>query len=146
MLDTRRLIIAATLFIAAMAVSHYFMGVDRLHVIIRPDLNGDWFIQRDGSHASRGVAAVRQLGDGLVIEFARRYPKPMTIQISTDDGFGAFVSAHGNLGRRDATIRLYANGAIIDPRTIWDHLPPDRREQHNGNLWIDVTMSKWPGL
>lgn len=144
MLDTRHFILAAVFFVSAVASANYFIGIDRLHVIIRPDLNGDWFIQDDDYHTSVGIRSIEQTSEALTIKFARAYPQALTIQISTDDGLGPYVTAHANLGRREATIWLFAEGQVIDPRTIWDHLPSDRREQHNGNLWIDVTMSKLP--
>lgn len=130
------------LFAAAVYAHREYIGEDRLHAILRPDLNGAWQIQDDDFHAPHGIAALVQDEGGISIGFSRKYPKAGTVQITTDDGFGPFVSAHATLGNGSARIVIFADGQIIDPRTIWEHLPPDKREQHNGNLWINVTMIK----
>lgn len=117
-------------------------GVYRLHGILRPDAEGNWYVQIDDTHEHRGIDGfVQQTNDHLrIFTFGRNYSRAGTIQISSDDGFGGVITGHANLGLNTARIEVRARGERIDPAEIWSHLPPDRLESLNGNFWINMTM------
>lgn len=118
------------------------MTVHHLHCVLRPDANGQWYVQNDATHASYGIDAyVQQTSTYVRIYTAGlMLTKAGTIQISSDDGFGDAITGHANLGINTAFIKILADGCIIDPADVWCHLPPDRQANMNGNFWINMTM------
>lgn len=111
--------------------------VSHLFCVLRPDSAGRWFVQDDIDHAPVGISSfVEQGPDFLRLFFDRTYSHAGVIQVSTDDSFGDHVSGHSNLGRSNATIRLVANGQVIDPARVWEYVPP----AGGGNLWVSVVM------
>lgn len=117
-------------------------GVHHLHGILRPDEKGQWFILSDDTHEPWGIDPFVVQTETYIRIFTsgRFYSKAGTIQISSDDGFGGYITGHASLGLGNATIEVRANGKLIDPADVWGHLPPDRRENRNGNFWINMTM------
>ena len=116
-------------------------GGHQLRVILRPDVHGNWYVQDDASHAPLGMRSfVKQTADSVRIFYDRLYSKAATIQISSDDGFGARVTGHASLGLDSATINVFVDGKKIDPARIWDYLPEEKLAGPNGNFWINVTM------
>lgn len=112
--------------------------VERLHCIVRPGPVGRWYVQRDVDHEPLGVLPQLEQGpDFLRIFFERSYTHAGVIQVSTDDDFGPYLSAHSNLGLNHATLRLYVDGMLIDPADVyrWTWVAPG-----SGNLWVSVTM------
>jgi hypothetical protein len=108
----------------------------QMHFILRPDANGNWFIQNDDGHKPIGVVPqIVQTPTHLRVNFVHVYKYAGTVQVSTDDDFGQVVSAHANLGKSATEIRIKANGAVIDPASIWNYATGP-----NGNLWVNVTM------
>lgn len=120
--------------------SHDDPSIHHLHAILRPDPSGQWYIQNDATHAPHGFSTDVVQGDDYIRVFTGMYTKAGTIQISTDDGFGDYISGHANLGLNTAVIEIRYQGEVIDPAEIWSYLPPDRRENQNGNFWVNITM------
>lgn len=115
--------------------------IHHLHAVLRPHTNGTWFIQDDESHAPYKISkTVEQTDKFLRIFFDKNYSKVGAIQVSTDDGFGDWVSAHANVGLGNATITIYRNGYPINPSKIWSKVGHQAKRHMNGNLWINVTM------
>lgn len=112
------------------------------HAILRPDLDGEWYIMVDDTHASYGIDRFVQQTDDHVRIYTAGLPalKAGTIQISSDDGFGGVITGHANLGLNTAMIEVRAHGQKINPRDIWEYLPTDRKDNVNGNFWINITM------
>ena len=110
--------------------------VAHLHAILRPDDAGRWYIQADTDHAPIGIVPhVEQGPDFVRVFFDRDYRFAGVIQVTSDDDFGGIISGHSNLGLNAATIRVHANGKMIDPATVRQYVPAG-----GGNLWISVTM------
>lgn len=116
--------------------------VHHLFGVLRPDPLGRWYIQLDDTHQPYGLDSyVEQTDEHLRIFMAGRfYSRVGSIQITSDDGFGAVIRGHGNVGLESATIIVKANGQSIDPAEVWSHLPTDRLREDNGNFWINLTM------
>lgn len=106
-----------------------------LHFAIRPDSQGQWFIQNDADHASFGVASLRQTQEYLEVTFDRRYTHAGAIVVSSDDDFRDRVRGYCNLGVDGTRCRIVAGGREIDPATVRDVVPGD-----SGNLWVIVQM------
>jgi hypothetical protein len=112
-----------------------------LHAIVRPDAAGRWYVQADVDHAPSGISPTVEQGRDergpfVRVFFSRSYSHAGIVHISSDDDFGAAgITGHSNLGLNNATIRIHAKGRLIDPATVWDHLPSGA-----GNLWVSVTM------
>jgi len=113
--------------------------VAHLHAVVRPDSNGQWFIQHDVDHAPIGISSVSQTTEALYLNFDRRYTHAGSIQVSSDDDFRNRVSGYSNLGVSGSRITVVANGQIIDPSTVWSYVPVG-----SGNFWVNVTMLNKP--
>lgn len=114
------------------------MAIRKLHCILRPGVDGVWFVQNDGDHKPFGITtSVTQTSEYLRIFFSTTYNFAGTIQVTTDDDFQAKITAHSNLGLANATIRLFKDGVQIDPGDIYSETDVT---PGSGNLWIDVTM------
>lgn len=114
--------------------------VSQLHFIIRPNREGRWEIMNDATHRSIGVnLQVEQFSDSLRVNFLQDYTHAVTVQITSDDDFRDKISGHANLGLNSTVIKIVSGGRIIDPSTVWQHvpLPPTSTA---GNLWVTVTM------
>lgn len=112
------------------------------HCVLRPDVNGKWYIQNDSTHAPEHIDLyVQQTADYVRIYTSGLYGiSAGVIHITSDDGFGPFISGYGNLGLNTSYIRIYAGTTMIDPADVWGHLPPDRKEAMNGNLWVSLKV------
>ena len=111
-----------------------------LFAVLRPDSNGDWYIQDDSSHKRHGIDTYIEQTSSYIRIFTccvASFTKAGTIQITTDDGFNVRVSAHSNLGYNNATIQIYVDGSLIDPADIWTELGG---YTGNGNLWLTLQM------
>lgn len=107
-----------------------------LHAVLRPDSSGRWFIQNDEDHAPFGILLqVEQGPDFVRIFFDRNYTHAGAIHVTADDDFRGTISGYSNLGLNAATIRVVANGHVIDPAAVTSFVPPGA-----GNFWITVTM------
>ena len=114
--------------------------IARFDFILRPDANGQWFIQNDVDHASMGVMPqIEQGADYLRVTFDRRYTHAGVVQITSDDDFRDRIQAFSNLGVTSITIRVVHNGAIIDPAKVYDYVPAGA-----GNFWCSVVMLNKP--
>lgn len=110
--------------------------VVQLHAILRPDNNGRWYIQDNVDHTPLGISlTVEQTSEFVRIFFNRTYKFAGTIQVTSDDDFNVVVNGYSNLGLNSATIRVYANGKMIDPATVYNYIPVG-----SGNFWINATM------
>lgn len=120
------------------------MIISRLHCVLRPDANGNWFIQDDEDHGQFGFYSVDQFPTHLRLNFMSTYDKAGTVQISSDDDFAGSVLASANLGLSSMNIKIRVapnttgESAPIVPSQIWAHLP--RHIPGSGNLWINATM------
>ncbi|MBJ3784010.1 hypothetical protein [Devosia sediminis] len=106
--------------------------------ILRPDEDGQWFIQNDVDHRPFGIDTyIEQTPDSIKIFTCCGAPRDFagSIQINGDDQFGTTITGHANLGIGGATIEVRANGRKINPADIWSYLPPG-----GGNFWIDMSM------
>ncbi len=107
-----------------------------LHAVLRPDSSGRWFVQSDEDHAPYGILLqVEQTSEFVRIFFDRNYSHAGAIHVTSDDDFRNIISGHSNLGLNAATIRVVANGKVIDPASVIALVPPG-----SGNFWITVTM------
>lgn len=122
-----------------------------IHAILRPDANGQWFIQNDVDHVPWNVhpdTKIQLIQDdqSLKLYFKKRFSKAGMIQVTTDDGFSGAIHASASLGLEVAGITLRASPKIspsapaINPRHIWRYL----KNQDNGNLWVSITMVDCP--
>jgi hypothetical protein len=110
--------------------------VHHLHGIVRPDANGNWFIQNDVDHAAIGIVGVTQTSEYLEIALDRRYTHAGTVQVTPDDDFNGHITVGSNLGVSSFRIRIKVNGQQIDPKDIYSYVPG----KGSGNLWMNVTM------
>lgn len=125
---------------AAAPASAATVEVAHLHAVLRPDSSGRWFVQSDVDHMPIGILRqVEQGPDFVRIFFDRTYTHAGSIQVTSDDDFMGTISGYSNLGLNNATIRIVANGRVIDPATVLAFVPPG-----SGNLWITVTMVNKP--
>lgn len=129
--------VAVASILGAASYSRWGAGAVHLHGVVRPDSNGHWFIQNDGTHAAAGIIGIKQMEDRLIIKFDRNYPKAGVIQVTSDDGFGMVVAGRASLGIGAAAIFVYANGRLIDPATVCSY-----SNCGDGNFWISVTMMR----
>lgn len=110
--------------------------VDQLHCIIRPDANGQWYVQNDVDHSPSGCSLqIEQGPDYLRVFFLKTYTHAGTVQITSDDDFNVKIQGFANLGLNSTMIRVYANGQMINPAHVYSYIP-----QGGGNFWINVTM------
>lgn len=109
-----------------------------LYAILRPAPDGQWYIQNDVDHLSKGInLRVEQNSNSLKLHFSQTYTHAVHVDIGSDDDFRNIVSGYSNLGINSATIKVVANGTIIDPATVWNYVP-----QGGGNFWVKVVMAK----
>lgn len=110
--------------------------IAHLHCILRPDSNGRWFVQSDADHSPLGVSLqVEQTAEYVRIFFESNYTHAGVIQITSDDDFRGTIQGFSNLGLNAATIRIVANGQVINPAAAVAFAPPGA-----GNLWISIVM------
>lgn len=110
--------------------------VERLHCIIRPNSAGQWYVQNDTDHSPSGCALkIEQGADYLRVFFLRTYTHAGTVQITGDDDFNVKIQGFASLALDSATIRVYANGQMINPANVYSYIP-----QGGGNFWLNVTM------
>lgn len=113
-----------------------------LFAVLRPNANGDWYIQTDSSHARKGIDTyIDQYTTGIRIFTCcvAVFTKAGSISVQSDDGFGdANVTATVNgLGYNNATIQVRVNGAVIDPKDICSYVTSCGS---NGNFFITMQM------
>ena len=107
-----------------------------LHCILRPDASGHWYIQDNADHASYGFSpTVEQTDTYIRLFFTRNYRYAGTVQVTSDDDFRSKVQGFSNLGLGSITIKVEADGQLIDPADVLAYVPFG-----GGNLWVNVTM------
>ncbi len=123
-----------------------------IHCILRPNPQGQWYVQDDIDHASCNIhptLRVQQDADALRLYFNRDYHKTGTIQITPDDGFGGGLTANASLGVGSARIEMRAWPLVcgfhapINPAHVWSKLDAAAGRavpRDNGNLWVNVIM------
>jgi hypothetical protein len=110
--------------------------VANLHCIIRPNDAGQWFVQNDVDHSPSGCSLqIEQGPDYLRVFFLRTFTHAGTVQITSDDDFNVKIQGFANLGLNSTMIRVYANGQMINPADVYNHI-----SKGGGNFWINVTM------
>lgn len=109
----------------------------RMLCILRPDANGQWYIQNDTDHKSFGVLpTINQTSTYLEVLFDKSYSHAGVIHITSDDDFRDRVSGHGNLGLTATRIQVVIPGiGPIDPADIHNHITPGA-----GNFWVSIEM------
>lgn len=112
--------------------------IHHLYAILRPNENGQWYVQNDIDHMPIGVSTSVEQTDSFVrIFFNKAYTHAATIQVTADDGFNSRVSGHANLGLSNATIAITYKGVKIKPADIVRFNP---KYAADGNFWVNITM------
>lgn len=133
------------LLLALFASSAMPATLHQVVFLLRPDMNGQWYIQDDADHASVGVdkrIGVVQGPNFLRVYFNPVFDKAGVVQVTSDDDFAGSINVGAGLGTQNVTFTLRAWPNIrgedwpIDPARIWDYV----RYNGGGNLWITITM------
>lgn len=139
----KRLTLALALWLLALPVMA--QSLHQIVFLLRPDINGRWYVQDDVDHAPIGTD--RRLGvvqgpDFLRVYFDPVYDRAGAVQVTTDDDFAGSLSVGAGLGTQAVqfTLRAWPNvtsfDAPINPADVWHYV----KYNGGGNLWVTITM------